>query len=126
MEGEQLIFAIYTEYNLKHEIPEDYDKVDKIISENKSRYFEFKNPKAIERIIGESYTEKELKKLGKKIDFDMLAKQAKSIKGWQKSFESEKLMCMYAHELFNRGILTGQNGCIGDGTLRKIDRNNQY
>ena len=37
LEGEKLIFAIYTEYNLKHEITEDYDKVDKIISENKSR-----------------------------------------------------------------------------------------
>jgi hypothetical protein len=33
---------------------------------------------------------------------------------------------MYAHELFNRGILTGQNGCMGGGTLTLIDRNNPY
>ena len=126
VEGEQLIFAIYEENNLEYDAGKNYDKVDKIISENKSRYFKFKNPKAIERIIGKSYSEEELKKLKKKINFDKLAKQAKSVKNWQKSFDSEKIMFMYAHELFNRGILTGQNGCIGDGTLRKIDINNQY
>ena len=126
IEGEKLIFAIYAEYNLERGKAEDFDKLDKIIFDNKSRYFEFKNPKAIERITEESYSEKELKKLEKKVDFDKLAKQAKSIKDWQQSFESEKLLFMYAHELFNRGILTGQNGCIGGGTLTIIDRNNQY
>jgi hypothetical protein len=31
-------------------------------------------------------------------------------------------MMMYAHALFNRGVLTGENNCFG-GTLVYVDRN---
>ena len=123
VEGEQFVSAIRKENNLEYD---DYDKIDKIISENKLRYFEFKNTKAIERLTGEIYLEKELHKLEKKVDFDKLAKLAKENKDWKKSLGSEKLVSMYAHELFNRGVLTGQNGCFGGGTLEVIDRNNPY
>jgi hypothetical protein len=126
VEGEQLIFSISDENDLKFGDSEYYEKIDRTISENKLRYFEFKNPKAIERLTGEIYTEEELEKLKQKVDFDKLAKLAKTHKDWQKSLGSEKLVAMYAHELFNRGVLTGQNGCFGGGTLEVIDRNNPY
>lgn len=126
MEGEQLNFAIYEENNFEYDQGENYDKVDKIISENKSRYFEFKNQKAIERLTLYSYSKKELKNLEKKIDFDKLAKKIQSNKKWTQSFNSKKKLTMYAHELFYRGILTGQNKCFGGDTLEKIDRNNPY
>ncbi len=123
VEGEQLVFAIVKENSIEYD---DYDKIDKLISENKRRYFEFRNTKAIEDLTGEIYSEKELRELEKKVDFDKLAKLAKASKDWKKSLGSEKLVAMYAHELFNRGVLTGQNGCFGGRTLEVVDRNNPY
>lgn len=126
VEGEQLIFAISEESDLKYGDSEYFEKIDKIISENKLRYFEFKNPKAIERLTGDIYTESELEKLKQKVNFDNLSRLVKADKDWQKSLGSEKLIAMYAHELFNHGVLTSQNGCFGGGTLEVIDRNNPY
>lgn len=126
IEGEQLLFALYQENNLEFDEGKHFDKIDKLLSENKSRFFEFKNPKAIERLNFYSYSNKEFKDFKKNIDFDEIVIEIKSNKKWKQSFDSEKILFMYAHELFNRGILTGQNGCMGGGTLILIDRNNPY
>ena len=126
IEGEQLIFALCDENNIKFEDSDFYEKIDKLISENKSRHFEFRNLKAIDRLIGEIYSIEELEKLKSEVNFDRLAEHLKKHKDWKESLRSEKLIAMYAHELFNRGVLTGQNGCLGGITLMVIDRNNPY
>jgi hypothetical protein len=94
----------------------------KSILKNKNRYFEFKNDSAIWNISGWPYTISELARLENKIDFDILAKQIRKNKKWSMQISDDKTMIMYAHALFNRGILTGESDCFG-GTLEYIDRN---
>ena len=123
IEGEQLMFAFWKENNLAFGDNDSFDKYYKMLLENKSRYFEFKNPKAIESITLDYYTENELKQMEKNVDFDVLARKVKKNKKWEESFDSKTLK-IYAHALFNRGILTGQNNCFGGETLEYVDRNN--
>lgn len=123
IEGEQLMFAFWKENNLVFGKNDSFDKYYKMLLENKSRYFEFKNPKALESITLDYYSENELKEMEKKVDFDKLAREIKNNKKWQESFDS-KILKIYAHALFNRGILTGQNNCFGGETLEYVDRNN--
>ncbi len=120
--GNFLQGAIHREYKI------DFDKkgmleIDSIAIGNKDRYFEFKNDSAIWNIGGVwTYSVNDLAKLEKKINFDILAVQIRKKGRWSKEIFDSKLMKMYAHALFNRGILTGENNCFG-GTLIYVDRN---
>ena len=122
IEGEQLMFAYWRENNLAFGKDESFDKYYKMLLENKLRYFEFKNTKALESITSDSYSEAEYSKMEKKTNFDKLARKIKKDKKWEKSSDRKTLM-IFAHALFNRGILTGQNNCFGGETLEYIDRN---
>jgi hypothetical protein len=121
IEGEQLMLAFWKENNLVFGDNDSFDKYYKMLLDNKSRYFEFKNPKALESITVDYYTENELKEMEKKVDFDKLARKIKKSKKWEESFDSKTLK-IYAHALFNRGILTGQNNCFGGETLEYVER----
>ena len=46
----------------------------------------------------------------------------KAKKKWAIALDNKEMM-MYAHALFNRGVLTGENNCMG-GLLYYIDRDN--
>lgn len=121
-EGNFLKGALHREYNL------DYDnkgisKVYSLAVNNKDRYFEFKNDSAIRNIGGVwEYSMDDLAKLEMKSNFDSIATQIRKTGKWSKEIFDDKTMLMYAHALFNRGILTGENNCFG-GTLVYIDRN---
>ncbi len=123
VEGEQLMFAYWHENNLDFGATESFEKYYEMLNENKSRYFEFKNSEAIETIENDSYSEAEYIKFEKKIDFEELAKKIRQERKWEGSFD-RKILKIYAHALFNRGILTGQNDCFGGETLQYVDRNN--
>jgi hypothetical protein len=115
--------ALYREYKLDYNnkgISKEYS----LAVDNKDRYFEFKNDSAIWNIGGVwEYSIYDLAKLEKKTNFDKLAAQIRKTGKWSKEINDEKTMLMYAHALFNRGILTGESDCFG-GTLVYIDRNN--
>lgn len=120
--GDFLKGALHREYKL------DYDnkgisKAYALAVDNKDRYFEFKNDSAIWNIGGDwGYSMDDLAQLEKKIDFDSLAKQIRQTGKWSKEIFDDKTMLMYAHALFNRGILTGENNCRG-GTIVYVERN---
>ena len=117
-----LLGALHREQNV------DYDEKSRnsilsLAKNNKQRYFEFKNQEALNNLGVQYYSTSDLEKLEKKIDFDSLANQIIKSKKWSMRI-SGKQMTMYAHALFNRKILTGENNCMG-GTLHFVDRNNQ-
>jgi len=114
--GNFLKGALHREYDLGYS-NRGISKVHSIAIKNKQRYFEFKNDSAIWNIGGVwSYSIDELEELQKKIDFDSLKTQILTKGEWKKELFDDKMMLMYAHALFNRGILTGENTCRG-GTL---------
>ncbi|RKR08468.1 hypothetical protein C8C83_0052 [Flavobacterium sp. 90] len=103
--------AIHQEYKIDYD-DKGLEKALKIALENKSRYFEFKNDSALSYLGIKDYSENDLKELERKINFDSLAKSIKKKQSWSKYLEDKELI-MYAHALFNRGILTGENNCRG-------------
>jgi hypothetical protein len=113
---------------LHQECKLDYDnkgvsKVYSLAVDNKDRYFEFKNDSAIWNIIGDwEYSIDDLDKMEKKINFDSLAIQIRKTGKWSMEIFDDKTMLLYAHALFNRGVLTGEDDCFG-GTLVYVDRN---
>lgn len=119
--GNFLKGALHREYKL------DYDntgtsKADSLALGNKHRYFEFKNDSAIRNMSG-AYAMEDLAELEKQVNFDALARKIRRAGKWSKEMVDDQGMLMYAHALFNRGILTGENNCAG-GTLFYVDRNN--
>jgi len=111
---------------LHRESKMDYDDYgrNKILSEaikNKERYFEFKNDSAMMNMGIQDYTMEDMKNLEKKVNFDSIVNLIKKKKKWSIGLDDKEMM-MYAHALFNRGILTGENNCMG-GILVYVDRN---
>lgn len=120
--GNFLIGALHMEYNISYN-NKGTSKVDSIAIMNKCRYFEFKKSKAIRNIGGDSaYSIDELTQLEKEVQFDSIAAEIRKMGKWSMRIWDDKTMLMYAHALFNRGILTGENSCFG-GTLYYVDRN---
>lgn len=97
-------------------------KVQSLAINNKNRYFEFKKRKAIENISGWSYSIEELKQFEKAVNIDSLVIKIKKSSSWSMQISNEKVNLMYAHSLFNRGILTGENSCFG-GRLVYVNHN---
>ncbi|MDI9256866.1 hypothetical protein [Flavobacterium sedimenticola] len=123
VESDQLIYAICDENNLQ--FPENSDKIDSIVVSKKDRYFEFKDTAAINRLTFEEYSIEEFEEFNRKVDFKKVVKEIKQKKKVNPT-GNPKAHQMYAHALFNLGILTGQNDCMGGWTLDYVDRNNPY
>jgi len=123
IDGFQLVSALCKENNF--EFMKDADKIDSILVSKKDRYFEFKDSVAINRLTFEEYSVEEFEEFNRKVDFKKVAKEIKQKKKINPS-GSSKAHQMYAHALFNLGILTGQNDCMGGWTLDYVDRNNPY
>jgi hypothetical protein len=115
-QGNFLKGALHREYDINYDSIGTL-KVYHLATDNHKRYFEFKNDSAIWNICGVwPYSMDDLIKLERQIDFDSLAQQIKKDNKWSMKIFDDKTMLMYAHSLFNRGILTGENNCFG-GTL---------
>jgi len=123
IDGFQLVSAICKENNFK--FIQDSDKIDSILVSKKDRYFEFKDATAINLLTFEEYSIEEFEEFNRKVDFKKVAKEIKQKKKVNPS-GSSKAHQMYAHALFNLGILTGQNDCVGGLTLDYVDINNPY
>lgn len=116
--GDFLEGALHMEYKI------NYDslgiiKIENIQRNNKIRYFEFKDTAALNNLGLDNYTIDDLAKFEKSHNIDSLAKVIKKGK-WSLAISEDKIMLLYAHSLFNRGILTGENNCFG-GTLIHIE-----
>ncbi|WP_338377210.1 hypothetical protein [uncultured Flavobacterium sp.] len=116
--GNFLSGALHKEYNLDFN-EKDATKLYKVMLENKERYFEFKDTTAINNLGIHKYSVEDLQKFEKKHNIDSIANSIKN-KKWNMFLSDDKTMLLYAHSLFNRGILTGENNCFG-GTLMHID-----
>ena len=76
---------------------------------NLDRFFEFKNPDAIKLLGFDAYTEADVLAMEKQVNFTALAKEIKQTGIWNKQFDDDKTILLYAHCLFNHGILTGED-----------------
>lgn len=116
--GNFLDGAIHMEYKI------DYDslgmsKIENLQKLNKDRYFEFKDTAALNNIGINNYSMDELANFERTHNIDSLAQIVKKGK-WSLWIPDNKMMLLYAHSLFNRGILTGENNCFG-GTLEHVE-----
>ncbi len=100
---------------LHKEMKYDYDNqsmamVEHMALMNLDRFFEFKNTDAIQLLGVDVYTEDDVQQIEKQINFTALAKQIKQSGNWKMEFkDDDKLMLLYAHALFNHGVLTGED-----------------
>lgn len=104
----------------------DYDRLgdELVIAKaciNDPRLFEFKDSSAIQYLGMDLYSEQDLAELDKQVGFKKLAKEILLAKKWEKTFgEDDKLMRIYAHGLFNQGILTGEDITAEGGKLQYL------
>jgi hypothetical protein len=86
----------------------------------RDRYFEFKSKKALENISFYKYNSEGVAKIQAEFDFDKMATTIRKGNKYSIKLPNSK-MKYFAHALFNRGILSGENSCFG-GTLEYVDR----
>ncbi len=113
-----LLGALHREYDLDYSI-ESANKIEKLVVDNKKRYFEFNDTAAINNLSTNYYSIEELNTFEETHNIDSLAKNIRKEK-YGSVFQEDKMMRIVAHSLFNRGILTGENNCFG-GMLIHID-----
>ncbi len=100
---------------LHKELGYDYDNqsvamVEHVALMNLDRIFEFKNADALTRLGVDTYTDEELAQIEKDVNFSALARQIRKWGTWKMEFKNDdKQMLLYAHALFNQGILTGED-----------------
>jgi hypothetical protein len=111
--------AIHKELHL------DYDtagtsKAFQFAQSKKDRYFEFKNKEALDNISFFEYKPNMVKEVQTRYNFDKAIKIIKSKECFGIRLSSDEMKA-FAHVLFNKGYLTGENNCFG-GALEYVDR----
>ena len=123
-----LTSALRREYNIPYDNSGDYF-LDSIFLNNNTRYFEFSNQNALDKINFNLYTFDELSEFKNSLNIDSIKSEVysnpllnhnlrESHKDWMFNYSNEvspnfldkKQMTMLAHLLFNNGILTYYNG----------------
>lgn len=99
---------------LHKELKYDYDDqsvamVQHMALMSLDRIIEFKDTTAIQLLGANAYTETELMAFEKEKDIKTLAKNIRGWGKWQMEFRDDKELLMYAHALFNQGLLTGED-----------------
>lgn len=85
---------------------------------NESMYFEFKNIKSIERLNRITYSMDEFNNFKRKRKVKKLIETILTSKQSEKLFpKDEKEQILFAHSLFNIGVLTAINECFGGQEL---------
>lgn len=112
--GNFLSGALHKEYGIGYDST-DEAKIYTLLSRNKKMYFEFTKESALNNIGINNYTTADYETFEKTHNIDSLANIVKGGK-WSLKMPDDKTMLLYAHSLFNRGVLTGEYDCFG-GTL---------
>lgn len=99
---------------LHKELKYDYDDqsvamVQHMALMSLDRIIEFKDTTAIQLLGVDTYTEADLAAFEKANDIKTLAKNIRNWGTWKMEFRDDKEMLLYAHALFNQGILTGED-----------------
>jgi hypothetical protein len=118
-EGNFIIGALHIELNQGYS-KKGEDIVLAFAKTKKDRYFEFKKKKALKNISFFDYNPNLLDTIQAKYDFDEVVRKIKENKKFSIELPDE-IMKLYAHVLFNRGYMTGENDCFG-GKLIYVDR----
>jgi hypothetical protein len=95
-------------------------KVFDFAKSSKDRYFEFKNKKALDNISFFGYQTNLVAKIQTKYSFDKTIEIIKKEKNFSIRLADDEMKA-FAHVLFNKGFLTGENNCWG-GALEYVDR----
>jgi hypothetical protein len=111
--------AIHRELNLGYDTSGQRIAFD-FAKSKKDRYFEFKNKKALDNISFSDYKTKLLDKISTEYNFDKVVEIIKNDKDFSISLSKDEMKA-FAHILFNKGYLTGENNCWG-GALVYVDR----
>ena len=104
----------YTDF-LRGAISHEYGELndEKRLRNNKQLYFQFKDTAALNNIGFDSYSSEDLKKFKEKIKFDSIYPLIAKKKHLYIHFgEKHNELNMYAHLLFNKGILSVHNNCF--------------
>ena len=112
--------AVQMELDADHDYKGE-QKVLEFIKSKKNRYFEFKNLKALNNISFFEYDTKMHSMVQAKYKFDKLVSTIKKDKRLVLKLDDSE-MKYFAHILFNKGYMTGENDCFG-GALEYVDRN---
>jgi hypothetical protein len=110
---------------LHMELKADYgEKGEKTVlafaKSRKDRYFEFKNKKALDNISFFDYKTKLVDKIQTEYNIDKAIEIIKKDKNFSIRLSDDEMKA-FAHVLFNKGYLTGENDCWG-GSLEYVDR----
>ena len=109
------------------ELNADYDengerKVLEFVKSKPDRYFEFKNNEALDNISFFDYNTKLVDEIQGEYDFEEAIQIIKKDKDFSIELNDDEMKA-FAHVLFNKGFLTGENSCFG-GALHYVDRTN--
>lgn len=97
-----------------------YLRLKKLEFINMQRHFEFRNISALNNIGFFDYSEDDFNTFEKTHNIDSLVMEIQRIGKWSLYQTDRITMLMYAHSLFNRGILTGEFTCSGGGYLNYV------
>lgn len=106
--GNFLKGAIHLEYNIDYS-EQGVKKVNEFLLKSKGRNIALSNNEALNNIGFNSYSEKELRLFGKRVEEGKY--------NYQNNIE----MTMLAHILFNKGIKSSENNCFGGKLIYQAD-----
>lgn len=112
--------AIHIELNLGYDSAGGKKALDFLISK-KDRYFEFKNKKALKNISFFDYKINLVEKIQNEYDFDKVIEIITKENEFGIRLPNNEMKA-FAHVLFNKGFMTGENNCVG-GALEYVVRN---
>lgn len=111
--------AIHRELKLDYD-KDGLNKAYEFAKSKKDRYFEFKNKEALDNISFFDYKTNLVAKIQTKYNFDKTIGIIKKDKEFSIRLSDDEMKA-FAHVLFNKGYLTGENNCWG-GALEYVDK----
>lgn len=117
--GNFIAGALHRELNAGYDT-KGRQKVTDFAKSKKDRYFEFKNKEALDNISFFDYNTNFVDKIQTEYNFDKAIEIIKKDKKFSIRLPDNEMKA-FAHVLFNKGYLTGENSCWG-GALEYVDR----
>lgn len=117
--GNFIAGALHRELNVGYDT-KGQQKVTDLAKSKKDRYFEFKNKEALDNISFFDYNTNLVDKIQTEYNFDKAIEIIKKDKKFSIRLPDNEMKA-FAHVLFNKGYLAGENSCWG-GALEYVDR----
>lgn len=117
--GNFIAGSLHRELNVGYDT-KGQQKVADFAKSKKDRYFEFKNKEALDNISFFDYNTNLVDKIQTEYNFDKAIEMIKKDKKFSIRLPDNEMKA-FAHVLFNKGYLTGENSCWG-GALEYVDR----